>query len=143
MEAGGSPAAQRSPEALRIACYEASERVSDETPSSASQRRAAEEDLQRALAANGLELTTIRDLGEPVEAKAIWAPGASLDELERLSAHDVPLLTDVEASDMARITALVELGVDEVLPRPLRPEELARRTLRAIKRYRGRRRPGR
>ena len=96
-----------------------------------------------ALAANGLvvrPLASIDDAASAGDARALYAPGASLEDLERLADLDLPLVTDAAGSDMARVAALVALGADEVVTTPARPADLARRLRRAIKLYRGRRR---
>jgi serine/threonine-protein kinase len=67
-------------------------------------------------------------------ALALFAPGASLLRLLELKALGLPLVTDTDASDLDRISALIEAGIDEVLPRPATPDELCRRLDRMIRR---------
>lgn len=141
VEGKSSPAAALSLDVVRIALFRSSSPDIATSPASAeTDDESVDELLERALAANGIELLRLRELDLPTDAAGIYAPEATPEELERLAERDLPLLTNADASDVARLAALVELGVDEVIPIPVKPEELARRALRAIKRYRGRKR---
>lgn len=89
---------------------------------------------ERAMAANGF-LCLPADQGIiPENSAAIFAPRAPLERLVQLLQRQLPLLTDVDPEDMTRLARLVELGVDEVLPRPFSSQELARRLRRALRR---------
>lgn len=95
---------------------------------------ALEGDLVVALAVNGIIAYIVSD-EQPIEgAHAIFAPQLSPDALAALKReHGLPVVTDTLPSDVARLPALLRAGVDEVLPRPVRAEELARRVARAVK----------
>jgi len=70
-------------------------------------------------------------------ASAIWAPDVDPDELARLKTEwNLPVLTDVAVGDSARLTNLLRAGAAEVLSRPVAPDDLARKLLRAIKKHR-------
>jgi hypothetical protein len=93
-------------------------------------------DVALGLGANGLVAYIVGET-QPIEgASVIYAPGASPDELAALRAHGLPVITDTDASDMERITALLRAGVDEVVHRPVRADDLARRVWRAIRHHR-------
>ena len=94
------------------------------------------EDLRVALAANGLSATSCPEVGEGTSAAAIYAPGLSPEQLRELARTGLPLLSDTDPSDMRRIAALVRAGVDDVVPRPVRAEELARKLWRALRKHR-------
>ncbi len=92
-------------------------------------------DLALGLGANGLVPYVVSD-ETPIEgAAAIYAPGSSVEALRALrAAHGVPLVTDAEPKDMARIAELVGIGVDEVVPRPATSGQIAHKLWRAIRR---------
>ena len=70
-------------------------------------------------------------------AAAIWAPDIEPEELARLKAEwNKPVLTDVTPGDSLRLTNLLRAGAAEVLTRPVSPDDLARKLLRAIKKHR-------
>ena len=101
-------------------------------------------ELALGLAANGLLPFVI----EPSEAasrlegaSAIFAPGAGADAITSFVAHGIPVLSDADVTDMTRSTQLLRAGADEVVPRPVRADELARRLWRAIRKSRKRKKP--
>jgi len=97
-------------------------------------RGALDESLLMGLAAAGLEAFEI-ERGEPLDgADAIYAPGASPEELARWSGARLAVVTDGDPADMERVAALLAAGVDEAVPRPVKAEELARRIIRALSR---------
>ncbi len=102
-----------------------------------------EGDLVVALAVNGIVAYIVSD-EQPIEgAHAIFAPQLSPVALGALKReHRLPVVTDTLPSDVARLPALLRAGVDEVLPRPVRAEELARRVARAVKKSRAAQRKG-
>jgi DNA-binding NarL/FixJ family response regulator len=102
-----------------------------------------EGDLVVALAVNGIVAYIVSD-EQPIEgAHAIFAPQLSPEALGALKReHGLPVVTDTLPSDVARLPALLRAGVDEVLPRPVRAEELARRVARAVKKSRAAQRKG-
>lgn len=89
-------------------------------------------DLSLGLAANGIVPYIVTPDESLRGAAAIWAPGASAAEVATLSRYGLPVLTDVGA-DAERIAELVRAGASEVLARPVRADELARRVLRAVR----------
>ena len=115
-------------------------RVISDQPEAGSQL--IDEELRLGLAANGLETITFDEASDPGGADALYAPAASPEALSALETRGIPILTDTEASDMDRIAALLQVGVAEAVPRPVRPDELARRAWRAIQRSRRSRRQG-
>lgn len=81
-----------------------------------------------ALASNGISAF-------PGDAPLVFAPGATparVAELAKASA----VVSDAAPSDIARMRALLAAGALEVVPRPLRAEELARRLQRAARKAR-------
>ncbi len=89
------------------------------------------------LAAQGLVARAAADDLAAVGADAIWAPQAEPARIARLlELAKVPVLSDVAPGDGERLTALLRAGAAEVLTRPVRVEELARKLLRAIKKHR-------
>ncbi len=76
-------------------------------------------------------------------AHAIFAPGLAPAALAALKTeHGIPVVTDTSSAEPARLGALLRAGLDEVLPRPVRAEELARRLGRAVKKWRAGQRKG-
>lgn len=72
-------------------------------------------------------------------AAAVWAPGAPPAAIEALVARTGrPVLTDVVAGDTVGLAACLRAGAAEVLARPVRVEELARKLGRAVKKHRSR-----
>ena len=70
-------------------------------------------------------------------ADAVWAPEIEPEEIARLKAEwRKPVLTDVLPGDSVRLTNLLRAGAAEVLSRPVAPDDLARKLLRAIKKHR-------
>jgi eukaryotic-like serine/threonine-protein kinase len=95
---------------------------------------ALEEPIKLALASNGLRVVEGPAMDErPAGTVAIFAPGASLELLAQLASSGLPVLTDDEFSDMGRIADLLAVGINDVVPLPLKGEELARKVWRAIK----------
>ena len=68
-------------------------------------------------------------------AEAIFAPGATLEELAELKTEGVPLLTDVDPGDVERLSALTTT-VDEIVTRPVRSDNLAKKLKRALRKSR-------
>ena len=95
-------------------------------------------DLSLALGANGLLAFIVSDEQPIDDAHAIYAPGASREDLEALVQLGAPVLTDTPAGNMSRVTELLRAGVDDVVTQPVRAEELARRVWRSVRRHRRR-----
>jgi serine/threonine-protein kinase len=89
------------------------------------------------LATQGLVAYVASELTPARGADVIWAPGAPPEEVARLvETLDLPVLTDVEPGDNVRLAALLRAGAAEVLVRPVRVEDLARKLHRAIRKKR-------
>ena len=85
------------------------------------------------LGANGVIAYIVSDAQPIAGADAIYAPGAEPARLRELSSHGVPVVSDVAAGDMNRVTRLLRAGVSEVVHRPVRSEDLAGKVLRAVR----------
>lgn len=94
---------------------------------------ALEEPIKLALSSNGLRVVEGTASSLPAGAVAFFAPGASLELLAQLARSGLPVLTDADSSDIGRIAELLAVGIDDVVPLPLRGDELARKVWRAIK----------
>ena len=89
-----------------------------------------DEELILALAANGFDAI---ETGTPDGERIVFAPGASATQLAALAARGRPVVTDVDASDLAAITAHLRAGVAEAVSRPVRSDDLARKLRRALR----------
>ena len=87
------------------------------------------------LASQGLVAYIVNDDQGVDGAEAIFAPGATLETLAALREEGVPLLTDVEAGDVERLGALT-MAVDEIVTRPVRSDNLAKKLKRALRKSR-------
>ena len=96
---------------------------------------AIDDDVVLGLRANGL--APVRGTGVPSAKStiAIFAPGATDEELRALVAVGVPVLTDSSDDDADRVSRMVGLGVADVVPRPVRAEVLAAKVHRAVKKH--------
>ena len=91
-------------------------------------------DLSLGLRANGFASIGASPGDVPDGVVAIFAPGASQETLTTLLTYGVPVLTDTDAAeDMQRVSALLGIGVADVVNRPVRPEKLAKKLERAIR----------
>jgi serine/threonine-protein kinase len=95
-------------------------------------------DVALGLGANGLLAYLVGDAQTIDGASVIYAPGATPADLEATRAHGLPIVTDTDAADIERVAALLRAGVDEVVHRPVRADELARRLWRAVRHHRRR-----
>jgi hypothetical protein len=92
-----------------------------------------------ALLANGLAAYVVTP-EQPVDhAAAVYAPGATVEDVARWRARGMAVITVTEARDMERIGALLRAGAHEVLVLPVRSDELARRIRRAVQKLQRRR----
>jgi len=90
-------------------------------------------DLWVALAAN--DIVAWAAAGENVpDAALVYAPRATTDAVGELSRAGHLVLTDTEAGDMSRISALLGAGAAEVVVRPVAADDLARRLRRVARR---------
>jgi serine/threonine-protein kinase len=95
-------------------------------------------DTVLALAMNSLRLFIVTPDQPVADAAAIYAPGADLAALTALRAAypDLPIMTDALATDADRVPAILRIGIDDVVTKPVRPEELAKRLWKRIRRAR-------
>lgn len=96
-----------------------------------------EGDLSIGLSANGIVPYIVSE-EQPIEgAHVVFAPNLDPEALAALKArYRLPVVTDTRRDDPGRLPALLRAGVDEVLPRPVQAEELARRVSRAVRKAR-------
>ncbi len=88
------------------------------------------------LAAQGLHAYIAEGDGALEGASAIWAPRASVEEVARLATLGRgPVLSDVAPGENDRLAAMLRAGAAEVLARPVRVEELAKKLTRAIRKH--------
>lgn len=83
-----------------------------------------DEDLALALAANAIRLTR-----KP--ASVVYVPGAELDAVRALVAEGARVITDVAVDDLDGMMARLRAGVFDLVTRPIRVEDLARKLRRA------------
>jgi predicted Ser/Thr protein kinase len=96
--------------------------------------------LSLGLQANGYLPMTWNGGPLPEGAVVAFFPEADLTTLANaVKQSPVPLLTDAPAADMDRVAAALAVGVAEVVPTPLRIEDLARRIERVLKKAKRRR----
>ena len=86
-----------------------------------------DDELRLELAAGG-----VRVVGAGDPARAVFAPGAALDELRRLAAGPLPVVTDVDGGDFDGLAARVRAGCRDAVPRPARADVLARKLRRLV-----------
>jgi serine/threonine-protein kinase len=91
-------------------------------------------DVSLGLRANGFAAINAGAADVPDGVVAIFAPGAQQETLTTLLTYGVPVLTDTDAADdMQRVSVLLGMGVADVVNRPVRPEKLAKKLERAIR----------
>jgi hypothetical protein len=90
-------------------------------------------DIAVALRANGLHPVETQGPHLPEGTMAVFAPGQDDAALRHLVSLGVPVITDGAAEDLDHVTTMVALGVADVVMRPVRPEQLATKLERAIK----------
>ncbi|MBX3274347.1 MAG: serine/threonine protein kinase [Sandaracinaceae bacterium] len=66
--------------------------------------------------------------------RALYAPSASPEEVRALAAGGVPVVTDAERGDGARLTALLRAGAADVVLSPVGAAELAKKLTRVLRR---------
>lgn len=91
------------------------------------------DDMQVLIATNGLQGYKVTQIGECSGADAIIALEAPPELVTQLVAI-APVIAGVQAGDMNRIQALMHAGAQHVLTWPIDPNDLVRKTKRAIKR---------
>jgi serine/threonine-protein kinase len=95
---------------------------------------AIESELIVALAAAGIVAFAIEEGETLAGVSAIYAAGASIEEIARLAKSGVPVIADADPGDVARLTGLMRAGAADVAPRPVIAAELARRIARVGRR---------
>jgi hypothetical protein len=91
------------------------------------------------LRANGIPPLEIHGPPIPAHVVALFAPGADDALIGTLMGFGLPVLTDGDPDDLDHVTKMLGLGVADVVPRPLRVEQLATKVHRAIKKHARRR----
>ncbi len=98
---------------------------------------ALEGEIALVLAMNSLRLFIVSAEQPVADASAIFAPGADLKTLVALRAeHKIPIITDASPRDATRVPELLRAGIDDVVMQPARPEDLARRLWKLIRKAR-------
>lgn len=69
----------------------------------------------------------------PAEAKVVYAPGADMSTLQTLVSGGALVIADTDASEMDRVAALLDLGVSDVVTRPLKIEQLTKKLKRVLR----------
>ena len=87
-------------------------------------------DLKMALAVHGIELKPSYKDGN---YDVVLALDCSLEELSKWTNRGIPVLADVESGNLEAVGQKMRLGIDDVVTRPLKPDEVARKLVRAIK----------
>jgi serine/threonine protein kinase len=90
-------------------------------------------DLLVALAANGIVPYVVTPDEDLAGAAVVYLPDGTVAEVTSLAGEGHAIVTDTDAEDIDRIAALVRAGASEVVVKPVRPEDLARRVIRAAK----------
>ena len=103
------------------------EPIRDATPVQLSWVGEDDEELALGLASNDIERT--RDA--PTTGAIAYAPGSTLDDLKAMVARGICVVTDVDVDDIVGITDRLRAGVADVVTRPVRADDLARKIRRA------------
>jgi len=91
-------------------------------------------ELLLGLSANGFAAFAVTD-ETPVEdrTRALFAPGATEDAIAALTRHRIPVVTDADRGDVARLSAMLRAGAADVVLRPVGAAELARKLQRLVR----------
>ncbi len=89
--------------------------------------------VELALRANGYSPRPATAETIPAGAVAVFAPGADADTLRRLVGAGHLVLTDTDASELDRVSELLALGVSEVVTRPVKVDQLAKKLQRVLR----------
>ena len=92
-----------------------------------------EDEVEFGLVTNGF---TVALDGEPKSGDVIYAPNADPAVIGPLCARGVRVVTDVDPRDLVAVTKWIRLGVDEIVARPIRSDDLARKLRRAMRKRR-------
>ena len=97
---------------------------------------ASELDLATALSLHGLELRRLAPdavMALPDDLAALVLIGAQAEDLAQPGLGDIPLFSDARPGEIERLAMLLRAGADEVLVRPILPDDLARKVTRALR----------
>ena len=86
------------------------------------------------LRANGYAPTAAVASAIPPEAVAVYAPNADVGLLKELVASGALVIADTDASHMDRVSALLGIGVADVVTRPVKVTQLAKKLKRVLRR---------
>ncbi|MCA9610987.1 MAG: hypothetical protein KC619_35580, partial [Myxococcales bacterium] len=86
-----------------------------------------------ALRANGYSPLPATPQAIPAGAVAVFAPGADSDTLRALVHAGHLVLTDIDPAQMDRVSELLTMGVSEVVTRPLKVDQLAKKLQRVLR----------
>ena len=96
-------------------------------------------ELTLGLRANGFRVERVTQAALPEGAVAIFVTPPDRATLEAALRTGLPVLTELDAEDASGISAVMAMGVADVVTRPVRVDQLAKKLGRAIKRSQRRR----
>ena len=96
-------------------------------------------ELTLGLRANGFRVERVTQAALPQGAVAIFVTPPDRATLEAALRTGLPVLTELDAEDASGISAVMAMGVADVVTRPVRVDQLAKKLGRAIKRSQRRR----
>ena len=91
------------------------------------------ETVRVSLATRAIDVRAVGSI-VPKEVDALLVSGSSLEDISKMQAHSLPLIADASADDFERVTALLKIGVSDVVTTPLEAEPVARKVERALRR---------
>jgi serine/threonine protein kinase len=92
-------------------------------------------DVAAKLRKAGLQLIQYEPGMTEITAQALYIANATPDQIQQMRPLGLPMITDVDPSDINRMTELLRAGVNEVVPSPVTCEELSHKARRAIRRH--------
>jgi hypothetical protein len=96
-------------------------------------------ELTLGLRANGFRVERLTQAGLPEGAVAVFVTPPDRATLEAALRTGLPVLTELDAEDASGVSAVMAMGVADVVTRPVRVDQLAKKLGRAIKRSQRRR----
>ena len=96
-------------------------------------------ELTLGLRANGFRVERVTQAALPEGAVAIFVTPPDRATLEAALRTGLPVLTELDAEDASGVSAVMAMGVADVVTRPVRVDQLAKKLGRAIKRSQRRR----
>jgi serine/threonine-protein kinase len=94
---------------------------------------AVDADVVLGLRANGFHPVEVTEPPLPDRTVAVFASGQQDAALSHLVSFGVPVIADGASEDLEHATKMLALGVADVVSRPVRPEQLATKLDRALK----------